>query len=627
VTSTPIADYALLSDCQTAALVSRDGSVDWLCLPHFDSRAVFARLLGEEAGHWSIRPRGSFLSRRAYVERSLVLRTEFRAPSGTVAVVDALASGPSADGHDLGSRAEHLLLRVVEGMEGEVEVEVEFAPRPEYGLLRPLLFPVEGGLRCHGGPDTLGLASPVSFDVTDRAKARFTVRAGDRVPFAVQHVPAGRTAPLWPAGEILARLDETVGAWQAWSDEHQVYRGMWQEEVHHSGRVLQALTFRPTGAVVAAPTTSLPEDVGGVRNWDYRFTWVRDAAFTLDALWIAACPDEAVAFFDWMAQAAAVDPEGQPNMQIMFGIRGECDLSERELEHLPGWRGSGPVRVGNAAWRQRQLDVYGELLGAAHRLGPYLADTNPATKCFLSRLADAAAVRWKEPDQGIWEVRSAAQHFVYSKAMCWTALDRAIAMADLLKAGTRVPAWSRARQDIREAIEAQGWNPDLGAYTQAFGSDVLDASVLVLPLVGFTPAGGERMRSTINAIRDRLTDPQGMVYRYKASDDGLPGGEGAFVLCTFWLAQALAVAGEVDEAQSAFERAATAMNDVGLMAEEVDPATGELLGNFPQAFSHIGLINAAWSISQAKQHQWDPARIVEGSAFYRQICMPTPTQP
>ncbi|MGW5464039.1 glycoside hydrolase family 15 protein [Streptomyces sp. NPDC003996] len=255
-----------------------------------------------------------------------------------------------------------------------------------------------------------------------------------------------------------------------------------------------------------------------------------------------------------------------------------------------------------------------------------LVRAGSSAKVTCTPITDAAAVRWKEPDQGIWEVRSAAQHFVYSKAMCWTALDRAIAMADLLKAGRRVPAWPRARQDIREAIEAHGWNPDLGAYTQAFGSDVLDASVLVLPLVGFTPAGGERMRSTINAIRDRLTDPQGMVYRYKASDDGLPGGEGAFVMCTFWLAQALAVAGEVDEAQSAFERAATAMNDVGLMAEEVDPATGELLGNFPQAFSHIGLINAAWSISQAKQHQWDPARIVEGSAFYRQTCLPTPTQ-
>ncbi|MEV6654662.1 glycoside hydrolase family 15 protein [Streptomyces sp. NPDC051219] len=595
----PISDYALLSDCQTAALVSLDGSVDWLCLPHFDSRAVLGRLLGPEAGHWSIRPLSTYTVRRRYLDRSLVLRTEFRTPTGTVAVTDALASGRNERGHDLGRHAPHVLLRVVECTEGAVAIEMQFAPRPEYGLIRPLLIPVDGGLRCHGGPATLGLCCPVPLEISDMAQARARLQEGETLAFSLQQVPAG-SRPMPPSrAEIIEHLEDTLHGWRSWSQLHQSYEGPWEELVHLSGRLLQGLTFQPTGAIVAAPTTSLPEGVGGVRNWDYRFAWVRDASFTLDALWVAACPDEAEAFFSWMAQAAASAPGHCESMQIMFGIRGERDLSERELPHLPGWRGSRPVRVGNDAWRQRQLDVYGELLSAACRLRDYLGGLDDSTKDFLAGCADVAATWWHIPDQGIWEVRGPPQHFLYSKLMCWVALDRALELADDLNAAERAPAWVRARDEIRAAIEERGWSDEAGAYTQAFGTDILDASVLMMPIVGFVPANAPRMHATIDAIRERLTGKDGLVYRY-LTDDGLPGEEGTFLLCTFWLAHALALAGDTAAAREVFERAARCANDVGLLAEEVDPHSAELLGNFPQAFSHIGLVNAAWAVRQAE---------------------------
>jgi GH15 family glucan-1,4-alpha-glucosidase len=314
---TAIGDYALLSDCWTAALVSKDASIDWLCLPCFDSRAVFARMLGEGAGHWSVAPVAGGQGHRRYLDGTMVVRTGFSTGAGEIAVTDALATGPNANGHELGADAPHVLLRVVEGVRGDVEVDTEFAPRPEYGLVRPLLIPVEGGLRCHGGPHTLGLSSSVPFDIGDGAHARFTVRAGERIAFALHFVQAGQTPRLRNPQEIEDLMQETVGAWCTWSALHERYRGSWQKEVHHSGRVLQALTYRPSGAIIAAPTTSLPESVGGSRNWDYRYAWVRDAAFALNALWVAACPDEAVAFFDWMAQAAAADPRGRRGLQIM----------------------------------------------------------------------------------------------------------------------------------------------------------------------------------------------------------------------------------------------------------------------------------------------------------------------
>jgi GH15 family glucan-1,4-alpha-glucosidase len=370
--------------------------------------------------------------------------------------------------------------------------------------------------------------------------------------------------------------------------------------VHHSGRVLQALTFARTGAIVAAPTTSLPETVGGQRNWDYRYTWVRDASLTMEALWVAACPTEAGLFFVFLADAAATLPQTGADLQIMFGIGGERDLTERELPHLTGWRGSAPVRIGNGAWTQRQLDVYGELLSAAQRLVDKLGELDPVTRKFLTAAADTAATRWQEADQGIWEIRGEPRHFLYSKLMCWVALERAIALATLLDAEDRVPAWTAARGQIRTAILDQGWSERAGAFTQAFGGEELDASSLMLAITGFLPATDPRMKATIDATAARLTDKRGLVYRY-LSRDGLAGDEGTFLLCTFWLAQAQALADQVDAATATFERAIAAVSDVGLLAEEVDPHDGQMIGNFPQAFSHIGLVNAAWTIAEARK--------------------------
>jgi GH15 family glucan-1,4-alpha-glucosidase len=599
----PIGEYALLSDCRSAALVSRDGSVDWLCFPRFDGPSVFCRLLDPVGGHFSIRPAGEFQVSRRYVDQTLVLETTFTTADGTAVLTDALAVGRNERGHHLGTHSPGTLLRVLACTRGEINAEVSYAPRPEYGLIHPVLVPLRGGLAARGGASRLFLSTSVSFGVDD-ATATATVRlaAGQAAAFALGHgdMAGPRLAP-WTAEEITGRLDDTLEGWRSWSAIHQNYEGPWRELVRHSGRVLQGMTFASTGAIVAAPTTSLPETVGGERNWDYRYTWVRDASLTMEALWVAACPDEANKFFAFLANAAGSGLQRDADLQIMFGVGGEWDLSERQLPHLAGWRGSRPVRVGNGAWLQRQLDVYGELLGAAQRLVDRLGELDPVTKRFLAAAADSAAARWREKDQGIWEIRGEPRDFLYSKLMCWVALDRAIALASHLGAEGRVADWGTAREEIRVAILTRGWNERAGAFTQAFGSEDLDASSLMLPITGFLAADDPRMKATIDAIARRLTDERGLVYRY-LTRDGLTGEEGTFLLCTFWLAQAQALAGDIEAATATFERAVGAINDVGLLAEEVDPRNGEMIGNFPQAFSHIGLVNAAWAITQA-QHR------------------------
>jgi GH15 family glucan-1,4-alpha-glucosidase len=598
----PIGDYALLSDCRSAALVSRDGSVDWLCFPRFDAPSVFARLLDEDAGHFSVRPAGEAEVSRAYLDQTMALETTFRTPTGVAVLVDALAVGRNDRGHDLGAGSPGVLLRRLTCTEGQVEVEVSYAPRPEYGLIHPLLGQVPGGLAARGGADRLLLSTPVDLEVDGAtATGRFTLRAGESAGFSLQHRPMWEpTLSAWDQEEIADRLDDTMEGWRSWSAMHQTYEGPWRELVHHSGRVLQALTFEPTGAIVAAPTTSLPETVGGERNWDYRYTWVRDACLTMEALWVAACPDEANKFFAFLADAAASQLHRGVDLQIMFGIGGERDLTERELPHMSGWRQSRPVRVGNGAWNQRQMDVYGELLGAAQRLVEQLGELDPITRQFLIAAADTAAVRWKEKDQGIWEIRGEPRDFLYSKLMCWVALDRAIALAEPLGAKDRVEGWTAAREEIRMAIFEHGWSDQAGAFTQAFGTDDLDASNLMLAITGFLPGDDPQMKATIDATAERLTDERGLVYRYRAQD-GLEGEEGTFLLCTFWLAQAQALAGEVDQARQTFERAVAYVNDVGLLAEEVDVGGEEMIGNYPQAFSHIGLVNAAWAITEAEK--------------------------
>jgi alpha,alpha-trehalase len=410
-------------------------------------------------------------------------------------------------------------------------------------------------------------------------------------------------AHIWSESDLAATVAATVADWQSWSDLHQEYDGSWRDLVQTSGRVLQGLSFQPSGAIVAAATTSLPEAVGGERNWDYRYSWVRDASFTMQALWVAACPDEASNFFEFMTTAAASSIGPHMGLQIMFGVGGEHDLTERELHHLAGWRDSRPVRVGNGAWNQRQIDVYGEVLGAAAQLSEHIDTIDEDTRRFLIACAEAAAASWAEKDRGIWEVRGNPQHFVYSKVMCWVALDRAIALSDLLHAADRVDSWKRQRDQIWETVIREAWSNEAGAFTQYIGSTALDAANLMMAIVGFLPATDPRMLATIDAIEERLTDDRGLVYRYHSEDaiDGLAGDEGTFLLCTFWLAQALALADQVDRARAVFERAAGFANDLGLLAEEVNADTGELLGNFPQAFSHIGLVNAAWEISEAER--------------------------
>jgi GH15 family glucan-1,4-alpha-glucosidase len=598
----PIGDYALLSDCRSAALVSRAGSVDWLCFPRFDGPSVFGRLLDDDAGHFSIRPAGQTDVTRAYLDQTMVLETTFHTASGVAVLVDALAVGRNDRGHDLGAGSPGVLLRQLTCTQGQVEVVVSYAPRPEYGLIHPILEAIPGGLAARGGADQLLLSTPVDLQVEGAsATGRFTLRAGESVSFALEHGRMWEPAlAAWKQEEVAARLADTMEGWRSWSAMHQTYEGPWRDLVHHSGRVLQALTFEPTGAIVAAPTTSLPEAVGGERNWDYRYTWVRDACLTMEALWVAACPDEANKFFAFLASAAASQLHRGVDLQIMFGIGGERDLTERELPHLRGWRDSRPVRVGNGAWDQRQLDVYGELLGAAQRLVEQLGELDPITRRFLAAAADTAAVRWTEKDQGIWEIRGEPRDFLYSKLMCWVALDRAIALAEPLGAKDRVEGWTATRDEIRGAILERGWSESAGAFVQAFGGDDLDASNLMLAITGFLPGDDPRMKATIDATAKRLTDERGLVYRYLAHD-GLEGEEGTFLLCTFWLAQAQALAGEVEQAKATFERAIAYANDVGLLAEEVDVGGTEMIGNYPQAFSHIGLVNAAWAIAQAEE--------------------------
>ncbi len=593
MSSPVISDYALLGDCHGCALLSRDGSLDWWSAPRFDAPALFARLLDREAGHWSVRPVDDFEVARRYVADTMVIRTIFSTRTGRLELTDALALGPSERGHQIGYRSPHVLLRLVKAIEGEVEVDVEFAPRPEYGLVSPQFAHTPLGLEAIGGADSLLLTSERKLEIDDgRATTRFVLRQDESAMFALHHKTGAMPEPVAPV-DGRAALADTITAWESWADIHRGYQGPFHEQVMRSALVLQALTFQPTGAVVAAATTSLPEVIGGSANWDYRFAWLRDGSLTLKALWVAACPDEAHRFFDWITAAAGPAVNGG-HVQIMFGVEGEHDLTEHELPHLSGYRDSSPIRVGNNAWSQKQLDVLGEVLECAWVLRDQLDDLTPLAKSFLSSLADRAAANWRESDAGIWEGREGQRDYVTSKLMCWVALDRAVKLADKLGDDARAEHWAAAREEVRVAILEQGWSEAAGAYTGAFGSDHLDAGVLLMPIMGFLPADDERMAATIDAIeRDLAHD--GLVQRWTGSGD-----EGAFVICSYWLVACRALAGDVKRAIEIFEAVTAHANDLGLLSEEIDIREGTLLGNFPQGLSHIGLVNAAWAIQQAQ---------------------------
>ena len=598
----PISDYALLTDCHSAALVSRDGSVDWCCFHRFDARPVFSRVLDwSRGGHFRVAPLGGHRVRRRYLPGTNVLETRFDATGGVLVVVDFLGLElPSAGQAGTQVHPHHQLFRLLRCEDGEVEICVEFAPRFDYGLTVPRVEVVGEDLAVvYGGADALVLQSqlPMAQVAVGECSGGISLQAGDEAFLVLTYAVPHRLEPRRMAPEeVAARRDATCRFWEDWSDRC-TYQGPYREAVVRSALVLKGLTNAPTGAIVAAPTTSLPEEIGGVRNWDYRYSWLRDAALNLYALFALGYREEGHAFMDWLKRTTAGRAE---ELQIMYGVGGESLLHEVELSGLDGYRGSRPVRIGNAAAAQFQLDVYGYLLDTAwlyHRHGGHV---DPMFWDLLLGTVDVVIRRWAEPDEGIWEVRGGPRHFVSSKVMAWVALDRAIRLAQALQLDADIDRWRAVRTDIRRRIEDEGVDPETGCFVQAFGSRALDASNLLIPLVRFLPPHDHRVKATMERIATELS-ADGMVYRYVDADDGLPGGEATFVICTFWLVDNLALAGEVERARRLFERLLGRANELGLLSEEMDAGSGALLGNFPQAFSHVGLIGAALNLEKATE--------------------------
>jgi GH15 family glucan-1,4-alpha-glucosidase len=590
----PIEDYALIGDTHTAALVSREGSIDWLCLPRFDSPACFAALLGDQSnGHWQLAPAGPVREvRRHYQGDTMVLETEYRTDEGVVRVVDCMPP----------RQADPDVARVVEGVRGRVPMRMELTIRFDYGSIVPWVRHVDGALHAIAGPDSVWLRTPVPvYGQNWTTLADFTVAEGERVPFMLTWHASHRPAPR--RIDPVRALGDSEAWWGEWASGVD-YTGGWQDAVLRSLLTLKALTYAPTGGIVAAPTTSLPERLGGVRNWDYRYCWLRDATFTLSALMLAGLTEEAKAWREWLLRAVA----GQPRqMQILYGVAGERRITEQELDWLAGYQRSRPVRVGNAAVNQFQLDVYGEVMDALH-LGRHIGlESDETAWDFQQALLEFLESNWRQPDEGIWEIRGPRRHFTHSKVMAWVALDRAIKAVELLGHEGPVDRWRGMRRELHDEVCREGYDSQRDAFVQHYGADHLDASLLQIPLVGFLPADDPRVKGTVAAIqRELMVD--GLVHRYppegSQSVDGLPPGEGAFLACTFWLADNLALMGRREEALAIFERLLTLRNDVGLLAEEFDPASGRLLGNFPQAFSHVALVNTANFLSERPMPSW-----------------------
>jgi GH15 family glucan-1,4-alpha-glucosidase len=582
-------DYGLIGDLESAALVGRNGAIDWLCLPRFDSASCFSALLGDEQhGRWLLAPAGEVrATARRYRPKTLVLETEFETAEGAVRVIDFMprrGSGPPR------------VMRIVEGVRGRVPMRMELSLRPDYATIRPWVEPTADGAIATAGPDTFRVSTPLPLEIeTGTVSAEFVTVEGSRQRLTLIWHPSHEATPeVEDADSALAR---TESWWHEWSERCR-YEGPYSEQVLTSLIVLKAMTSETTGAVIAAPTTSLPEDIGGVRNWDYRYCWLRDSVLALEALLDAGYAEEALAFRDFLLRAGTGNPEAT---QIMYGIRGERRLTEFELPQLPGYEGSRPVRVGNAASEQFQLDVYGEVVGVmfirADRLGWIERRYWPRWRGVIEYVETI----WRKPDEGIWEARGPQRHYTYSKVMAWVVFDRAVRLAERFELEAPLERWRQVRDEIHAEVCERGYDRERRTFTQYYGSKELDASVLNIPLVGFLPGTDERVTGTIDAVWKEL-GRDGFVSRYSTAetDDGLPGDEGQFLACSFWLVNALARNGRVEEARALFERLTGLANDLGLLAEEYDVARGRQVGNFPQAFSHLTLILAASAISVAE---------------------------
>src|SRR5438876_1988613 len=588
-----IEDYALVGDLQTAALIGREGSVDWLCFPRFDSGACFAALLGtSEHGRWLLAPRGdSWQAGWRYRPNTLVVETDWETESGAVRVIDFMPPRNVAPD----------IVRIVEGFRGEVDMNSELVIRFDYGSIVPWVRRLDEGCRIAvAGPDGLCFRTPAETRGENmRTISDFTVREGERVPFVLTWYPSNEDPPTPVDPE--AALEDTRRLWEEWA-RTSTYRGEWREAVQQSLTVLKALTYAPSGGIVAAPTTSLPEQLGGVRNWDYRFCWLRDATLTLLAFLNAGYMDEARAWRIWLLRAAAGDPA---DLQIMYGVAGERRVPELELPWLPGYEGSKPVRIGNAAMQQFQLDVFGEVMDAMHQGRVHELEALKESWALQRHLLEHLEHVWKEPDDGIWEVRGPPRHFTHSKVMAWVAFDRGVQAVERFGRTGPVERWRRIRAEIHEEVLREGFDTELNSFVGFYGAKRLDASLLVIPLVGFLPADDPRMVGTVAAIERELAR-DGFVQRYRADEetqsiDGLPAGEGAFLPCTFWLVDNLALQGRLDEAEALFQQLLDLRSDLGLLAEEWDSSTRRQLGNFPQAFTHVALVNTAFNLDRQEE--------------------------
>jgi len=594
---TPIEEYGVVGNLETCALVAPDGSIDWFPFPHVESPSVLGAVLdANDGGRFRIAPAEEFEGSQKYVERTNVLETTFTTEDGAATVTDFLPPAGRVD------HPKRVLYRRVTCQRGTVDFEIEYEPRFSYALAETTITATERGTRAEGDEERTLLESPVDLEIGDgRATGDVSLDGGETAWFMLRCTGA-EDASTDPE----AALTDTVEYWRDWAhdcdgaEDDCVFEGPWHDLVVRSSLVLKLLTHAETGAIAAAPTTSLPEDIGGVRNWDYRFNWLRDAGFTIQTLMDLGHVDEADDYFEWFMGLCHTD--GPEKIQPLYGLHGDPDLTERELDHLEGYRNSRPVRVGNGAVEQTQLDVYGELLLGVDEMRCYGRKLDDEDWAAIRNIVDYVVDVWDERDSGIWEVRSGAEHFVYSKVMCWVALDRGIAMATDEDRDAAIDSWRDARERIRADVLEKGYDDELETFVQFYGSDTIDATGLLLPVVGFLPFDDDRVQETIDTVESRLVEDEALVRRYDG-DDGLPGSEGAFVLCSCWLIDALALSGRVKEARERFEALNEYVNSLGLVAEEIDTDTGSYLGNYPQAFSHIGMINSAQYVGFASGHE------------------------